>query len=60
VLVMGLGVAGLEAVATAHRLGVIVEGYDVRPETAEQVASLGATFVTTESMPEARVVMRAR
>jgi len=47
VLVMGLGVAGLEAVATAHRLGAIVEGYDVRPETAEQVASLGATFVTT-------------
>ena len=47
VLVMGLGVAGLEAVATAHRLGAIVEGYDVRPETAEQVASLGATFVQT-------------
>jgi NAD(P) transhydrogenase subunit alpha len=47
VLVMGLGVAGLEAVATAHRLGAVVEGYDVRPETAEQVASLGATFVDT-------------
>jgi NAD(P) transhydrogenase subunit alpha len=47
VLVMGLGVAGLEAVATAHRLGAIVEGYDVRPETAEQVASLGGTFVDT-------------
>jgi len=47
VLVMGLGVAGLEAVATAHRLGAMVEGYDVRPETAEQVASLGATFVAT-------------
>ena len=47
VLVMGLGVAGLEAVATAHRLGAVVEGYDVRPETAEQVASLGATFVET-------------
>jgi len=45
--VMGLGVAGLEAVATAHRLGAVVEGYDVRPETAEQVASLGATFVDT-------------
>ena len=44
---MGLGVAGLEAVATAHRLGAVVEGYDVRPETAEQVASLGATFVET-------------
>lgn len=47
VLVMGLGVAGLEAVATAHRLGAVVEGYDVRPETVEQVASLGATFVAT-------------
>jgi NAD(P) transhydrogenase subunit alpha len=47
VLVMGLGVAGLEAVATAHRLGAVVEGYDVRPATAEQVASLGGTFVDT-------------
>jgi len=47
VLVMGLGVAGLEAVATAHRLGAVVEGYDVRPETQEQVESLGATFVST-------------
>src|SRR5271155_1814234 len=47
VLVMGLGVAGLEAIATAHRLGAVVEGYDVRPDTAEQVASLGATFVAT-------------
>jgi NAD(P) transhydrogenase subunit alpha len=47
VLVMGLGVAGLEAVATAHRLGAVVEGYDVRPETAAQVASLGAKFVAT-------------
>jgi len=47
VLVMGLGVAGLEAVATAHRLGAMVEGYDVRPDTAEQIASLGATFVVT-------------
>jgi NAD(P) transhydrogenase subunit alpha len=47
VLVMGLGVAGLEAVATAHRLGAVVEGYDVRQETQEQVESLGATFVST-------------
>ena len=47
VLVMGLGVAGLEAIATAHRLGAVVEGYDVRPETAEQARSLGATFVET-------------
>jgi len=47
VLVMGLGVAGLEAIATAHRLGAMVEGYDVRPETQEQALSLGATFVDT-------------
>jgi NAD(P) transhydrogenase subunit alpha len=47
VLVMGLGVAGLEAVATAHRLGAVVEGYDIRPDTAEQVVSLGGTFVDT-------------
>jgi NAD(P) transhydrogenase subunit alpha len=47
VLVMGLGVAGLEAMATAHRLGAVVEGYDVRPETKDQALSLGATFVDT-------------
>jgi NAD(P) transhydrogenase subunit alpha len=47
VLVIGLGVAGLEAVATAHRLGAIVEGYDVRPDTEQQVLSLGAKFVET-------------
>jgi NAD(P) transhydrogenase subunit alpha len=47
VLVMGLGVAGLQAIATAHRLGAVVEGYDVRPETREQAASLGAKFVDT-------------
>ncbi len=47
VLVMGLGVAGLEALATAHRLGAVTEGYDVRPETQEQALSVGATFVET-------------
>lgn len=47
VLVMGLGVAGLQALATAHRLGAITEGYDVRPETAEQARSLAAKFVET-------------
>jgi NAD(P) transhydrogenase subunit alpha len=46
-LVMGLGVAGLQALATARRLGAITEGYDVRPETREQAASLGAKFVET-------------
>ena len=47
VLVMGLGVAGLQALATARRLGAVTEGYDVRPETREQAASLGAKFVET-------------
>ncbi|MCB1608890.1 MAG: NAD(P) transhydrogenase subunit alpha [Xanthomonadales bacterium] len=45
VLVIGAGVAGLQALATARRLGAIVEGYDVRPETKEQVQSLGAKFL---------------
>ncbi len=45
VLVIGAGVAGLQAIATARRLGAQVEGYDVRPETAEQVRSLGARFL---------------
>jgi NAD(P) transhydrogenase subunit alpha len=47
VLVMGLGVAGLEAIATAQRLGAVVEGYDIRPATKEQALSLAATFVDT-------------
>jgi NAD(P) transhydrogenase subunit alpha len=47
ILVIGAGVAGLQAIATAHRLGAIVEAYDVRPETREQVESLGARFVDT-------------
>lgn len=47
VLVMGLGVAGLQALATARRLGAMTEGYDVRPETKEQAESLGAKFVGT-------------
>lgn len=47
VLVIGAGVAGLQAIATAHRLGAIVEAYDVRPETKEQVESLGARFIDT-------------
>ena len=45
VLVIGAGVTGLQAVATAHRLGAIVSAYDVRPAVKEQVQSLGATFV---------------
>lgn len=45
VLIIGVGVAGLQAIATAKRLGAMVEAYDVRPETREQVESLGARFV---------------
>ena len=44
VFVIGAGVAGLQAIATARRLGAVVEGYDIRPEVKEQVESLGATF----------------
>jgi NAD(P) transhydrogenase subunit alpha len=47
VMVIGAGVAGLQAIATAHRLGAVVEAYDVRPETREQIESLGARFVDT-------------
>lgn len=47
VLVIGAGVAGLQAIATAKRLGGQIEGYDVRPETREQIESLGARFVDT-------------
>lgn len=47
VLVIGAGVAGLQAIATAKRLGAMVEGYDVRGATREQVESLGAKFVDT-------------
>jgi NAD(P) transhydrogenase subunit alpha len=45
VLVLGVGVAGLQALATAKRLGARTTGYDVRPEVAEQVASLGAQWL---------------
>jgi len=47
VLIIGAGVAGLQAIATARRLGAMVEAYDVRPETREQIESLGAKFVDT-------------
>ncbi len=48
VFVMGVGVAGLQAIATARRLGAVVTATDVRPATKEQVASLGAKFVAVE------------
>src|SRR5207344_1176945 len=45
VVIMGAGVAGLQAIATAKRLGAIVEVSDIRPETKEQVESLGGKFI---------------
>jgi len=48
VFVMGAGVAGLQAIATARRLGAIVTATDVRPAAKEQVASLGAKFIAVE------------
>ncbi|WP_293135019.1 Re/Si-specific NAD(P)(+) transhydrogenase subunit alpha [Microcoleus sp. bin38.metabat.b11b12b14.051] len=52
ILVMGVGVAGLQAIATARRLGAVVEAFDIRPETKEQVQSLGAKFVDVELKEE--------
>lgn len=48
VLVLGAGVAGLQAIATAKRLGAVVEAFDIRPAVKEQVESLGATFIEVE------------
>ena len=48
VLVLGAGVAGLQAIATARRLGAVVSAFDTRPVVKEQVRSLGATFVELE------------
>jgi NAD(P) transhydrogenase subunit alpha len=45
VLVLGAGVAGLQAIATARRLGAVVSAYDVRPSSADEVRSMGATFI---------------
>ena len=52
VFVIGAGVAGLQAIATARRLGGVVSGFDVRPAAREQVLSLGATFVANELVNE--------
>ncbi len=49
VLILGVGVAGLQGIATAKRLGAIVYAYDIRPETKEQVESLGGRFVEAET-----------
>lgn len=48
VLVLGAGVAGLQAIATAKRLGAVVSAYDVRPSSADEVKSMGATFIELE------------
>jgi len=48
VLVLGAGVAGLQAIATARRLGAVVSAYDVRPSSADEVKSMGATFIDLE------------
>jgi NAD(P) transhydrogenase subunit alpha len=53
VLVLGAGVAGLQAIGTARRLGAVVTGYDVRPETRQEVASLGARFLDLGTAVEA-------
>jgi NAD(P) transhydrogenase subunit alpha len=50
VLILGTGVAGLQAIGTARRLGAVVSAYDVRPETKTEVASLGATFIELKSV----------
>ena len=55
VLIFGAGVAGLQAIATAKRLGAIVEVSDVRPETKEQVESLGGRFLTVEGAETVKV-----
>src|SRR5690606_36339093 len=51
VLILGVGVAGLQAIATAKRLGAVVEAFDVRPATREQVESLGARFIEVPADP---------
>jgi NAD(P) transhydrogenase subunit alpha len=53
VLILGIGVAGLQAIGTARRLGAVVKAYDVRPETREQAESLGAAFVTLKTQIDA-------
>jgi NAD(P) transhydrogenase subunit alpha len=58
VVVMGAGVAGLQAIATARRLGAVVEATDVRPETKEQVESLGARFIEVPLTEEEKALAK--
>jgi NAD(P) transhydrogenase subunit alpha len=60
VVVMGAGVAGLQAIATAKRLGAVVEATDVRPETKEQVESLGAKFIEVPLTDEEKDLARGQ
>lgn len=53
VLILGIGVAGLQAIGTARRLGAVVRAYDVRAETKEQAESLGAQFIVLKSVADA-------
>lgn len=53
VLILGIGVAGLQAIGTARRLGAVVKAYDVRSETKEQAESLGAQFIVLKSVADA-------
>jgi NAD(P) transhydrogenase subunit alpha len=53
VLVLGTGVAGLQAIGTARRLGAVVSGYDIRPSSKDEVTSLGATFLELSSVGSA-------
>jgi NAD(P) transhydrogenase subunit alpha len=66
VLILGAGVAGLQAIATAKRLGAVIEAFDVRPAVKEQVESLGAKFVEVRcrtkrsSRPKRRAATREK
>lgn len=60
VFIMGVGVAGLQAIATARRLGAITTANDIRPETEEQVASLGAKFIKVEGASQDEPSVYAR
>lgn len=59
VLIMGVGVAGLQAIATAKRLGAVIEAFDVRPETKEQAESLGAKFIEVPLSDEEREAQKS-
>src|SRR5688572_26982367 len=59
VLVLGAGVAGLQAIATATRLGAVIEAFDVRPAVKEEVESLGAKFIEVQLSDEERQAQKA-